>query len=232
MSRVATQQERSRAARRTIVDAALAIISDEGYGAMTMARIEAAAGSSRGLVNYHFGSKQGLTEAVIDQVKAGYVTNVVHAAGPIGETGLGGTQRVMRDYLAHLGVDARPNRVMLILIVESLAAQPVLQAPVRDLNALLRDSLAEQLRRGEHDGSVPAELATAHQAATLAGTLRGIALQWLADPAGVDLPAVSAAAVTALARACSPTPDRITTRPSTPSPQPAPLQSPAFEPLP
>lgn len=178
------------------------IISDEGYSAMTMARIEAACGSSRGLPGYHFGSKQGLLEAVIEEVKATFVDRVVHAPSSPGETGLEGTLRVMRNYLTQLKVDARRNRVMLILIVESVAAQPELQRSVRDLNALLRDSLIEQLDRGRRDGSVPVKLATVHHAVTLMATLRGIVLQWVADPTGTDLSAVAATALEALALAC------------------------------
>lgn len=200
---MATQEQRTRAARRALVDAALQVIGDEGYAAMTMSRIAQAGGSSRGLVGYHFKSKEGLMEAVIDQVKASYVANVVEGPGAPAVDGLSGTQRVMRDYLGHLGANPQPNRVMLILIVESLAAQPALRGAVRDLNTLLRDSLAGQLLRGGRDHSVPAELATEAQAAVLAGTLRGIALQWLADPAGVDLSAAAEAAGLALQRACT-----------------------------
>lgn len=201
-----TQQERTRTARQTIIDAAVRIISDEGYTALTMTGIEAASGSSRGLVGYHFGSKQGLLVAVIDQVKATFVDRVVNSPATPRETGLEGTSRVMRTYLAELLLDARRNRVMLILIVESLGAQPILQESVRDLNALLRDSLAEQLHRGHHDGSVPTEFDTDSYAVVLAATLRGIVLQWVADPARVDLAAAGATALSTLARACAGTP--------------------------
>ena len=58
-----TQQERTEASRRTIIAAALQIIGDGGYRALTPTHVEEATGTSRGLVGYHFVSKQGLTES-------------------------------------------------------------------------------------------------------------------------------------------------------------------------
>ena len=195
-----TQEERTRRSRGAIVDAALRIIGEEGYRAMTTTRIEEVAGVSRGLVGYHFGSKRGLTEAVIGRVRDLFTEDVILPRTARRETGLGGALGLIRGYFDGLREDPRPSRAMLILIVESLADQPELRDAVRGLNAALRDSLRDQLLRGQRDGSVRGDLDPGVESVVLVGILRGITVQWLADPDGVDLGRAADRAVAIAAR--------------------------------
>lgn len=55
--------------RARIRDAAITVFGDQGFGVGVRA-IAAAAGVSPGLVNHHFGSKDGLREACDDEVRA------------------------------------------------------------------------------------------------------------------------------------------------------------------
>ena len=182
-----TQEERTRKSRRAIVDAALRIIGEEGYRAMTTTRIEEVAGVSRGLVGYHFGSMRGLTEAVIRHVQDLFLEDIRDLQAANQSTGIEGVVGLIRGYLGQLGEDPRPSRAMLILIVESFASQPDLRDAVRGLNEGLRDTLRDQLLRGQQDGSVRRDVDPTVESVVLAGILRGIAVQWLADPDGVDL---------------------------------------------
>lgn len=52
------------ARRRQIVDAAIEVIVDEGYGQATLERIAKRAGVSRGLISYHFEGRDDLITAV------------------------------------------------------------------------------------------------------------------------------------------------------------------------
>ena len=182
-----SQEERTRRSRGAILDAALRIVGEEGYRAMTTTRIEEVAGVSRGLVGYHFGSMRGLTEAVIHHVGDRFVEDILTLQVARQGTGIGGVLALIGGYLGQLGEDPRPSRAMLILIVESFAAQPDLRDTVHDLNRVLRDSLRDQLLRGQGDGSVRGDIDPTVESVLLAGILRGIAVQWLADPDGVDL---------------------------------------------
>lgn len=182
-----SQQERTRKSRRAIIDAALRIIGEEGYRAMTTTRIEEVSGVSRGLVGYHFRSMRGLTEAVIHHVGNQFFEDVIALQAARQSTGIDGVLGLMRGYLGGLGQDPRPARAMLILIVESFASQPDLRDAVRGLNEGLRDSLRDQLLRGQEDGSVRGDLDPTVESVVLVGILRGITVQWLADPEGVDL---------------------------------------------
>lgn len=182
-----SQEERTRKSRRAIVDAALRIIGEEGYRAMTTTRIEEVSGVSRGLVGYHFGSMRGLTEAVILHVQDLFVEDVIAPQAANRSTGIDGVLGLIRGYLGRLGEDPRPARAMLILIVESFASQPDLRDAVRALNEGLRNSLRDELLRGQQDGSVRRDVDPTVESVVLVGILRGITVQWLADPGGVDL---------------------------------------------
>lgn len=182
-----SQEERTKRSRRAIVDAALRIIGEEGYRAMTTTRIEQVSGVSRGLVGYHFRSKRGLTEAVIRHVGDQFLEDVIALQAENRSTGIEGVVGLMRGYLGGLGEDPRPARAMLILIVESFASQPDLRDAVRALNEGLRDSLRDQLLRGQEDGSVRRDVDPTAESVVLVGILRGITVQWLADPDGVNL---------------------------------------------
>ena len=184
-----------------MIDAALRIVGEEGYRAMTTTRIEEVAGVSRGLVGYHFGSMRGLTEAVIRHVGDLFVRDVIAPQAAHRGTGIAGVLALIRGYLGQLGRDPRPSRAMLILIVESFASQPDLRDAVRGLNEGLRDSLRDQLLRGQKDGSVRPDVDPTAESVVLAGVLRGIAVQWLADPGGVDLRRATDGAVDVAARA-------------------------------
>jgi AcrR family transcriptional regulator len=54
-----------RARRDDILRAAISVICDDGYAVASVAAVAAAAGTSKGTVLYHFGSKAALHEAVV-----------------------------------------------------------------------------------------------------------------------------------------------------------------------
>ncbi len=90
---------------------------------------------------------------------------------------------------------------MLILTVESIAAQPALREAIQFLNSVLRDSLRDQLVRGQRDGSVRPDVDATVESVVLAGILRGLTVQWLVDPDGVDVSRATASAVALASRA-------------------------------
>ncbi|GAT74417.1 transcriptional regulator, TetR family [Microbacterium sp. HM58-2] len=60
------RQARERA-RESILDAAIAVISERGASGASIAEITRRAGVAQGLVNYHFGSKDQLIAAIMDR---------------------------------------------------------------------------------------------------------------------------------------------------------------------
>lgn len=62
--------------RQRILAAAAAFLGEEGYEAMTAARVAAAAGVSEGLIFHHFGSKRGILTALAESFGRGAFESV------------------------------------------------------------------------------------------------------------------------------------------------------------
>jgi AcrR family transcriptional regulator len=91
----------STGARERILDAAIEVLKADGYAGLTIAKVAAAAGESKGLVAYHYGSKQGLVQAA-GRAIAQMITDEVLDAVDGAET----VEAVIR------GVDAGVERVL------------------------------------------------------------------------------------------------------------------------
>ena len=62
---------RGRDRREQLLQAAIAVLGEEGYGAMSMRAVADRAGVRLSLVHYHFGSKRGLVEAILEDLTDG-----------------------------------------------------------------------------------------------------------------------------------------------------------------
>lgn len=194
--RPATQAERSSTARRTLIDATVSLLADEGYDAATVARIQEVSGLSRGLVGYHFGSKQKLMEAVVESIRVTYLETVDERRER--GTGLERVREMFDSYLTRLLHDPRPAKAMLVLATESATEPPEVRRAVRQHFGGVRERFAVMLRAGIEDGSVRDSCVPEHHAGVLQGLLRGIVLQYLLDPEGFDLAGTKEAALASL----------------------------------
>jgi AcrR family transcriptional regulator len=101
----------STGARERILEAAIEVLKSDGYAGLTIAKVATAAGESKPLVVYHYGSKQGLVQAagrasaemitdeVLDAVDgAGTVEAVIRGADTGVERVLDRDERVARLY--------------------------------------------------------------------------------------------------------------------------------------
>jgi AcrR family transcriptional regulator len=186
---MATQLERTAAARQAIITAAIEVLGTEGHRALTNVRPQEVSGLSRGLVGYHFGARQGLLEAVVGSVRDDFVRDLVTSPEARSIPGLQATVQLAATYLAELARDPRRNLAILVLTVASIREIPELQPAISQLNDGLRQGVAELLGRGIADGSVRADTDTSAAATAIVAMLRGAATQWLADPGGTDLDA-------------------------------------------
>lgn len=60
-------QARSNLSRQLVLDAVIELINDEGFSATSTAKIQNRAGVSWGVLQYHFGGKQQIFEAVLER---------------------------------------------------------------------------------------------------------------------------------------------------------------------
>lgn len=84
---------------------------------------------------------------------------------------------------------------MLVLGTDPIGEQGAITAAVRDVYQGFRDDLRGCIERGVADGSIRADVDPGAHATVLEAIIRGIVLQYLVDPAHVDLPTVTAAAL-------------------------------------
>lgn len=65
-----------------LLRAAKRILSDKGFGALTLEAIAAEAGVNKAATKYHFGSKAGLLEAVVDEIVLDECASMTYAISP------------------------------------------------------------------------------------------------------------------------------------------------------
>jgi AcrR family transcriptional regulator len=196
----ATQPERTEASRRALIDATIRLLAREGYRAASVARIQEESGLSRGLVNYHFGSKTRLMEAVVERIRADYKEQTVGEHGRESMTGLEQVTEMFSSYLERLIRRPEPSRVMLVLATESVSDAPELRDAVQRAYEGLRGTFVDMLREGIADGTVRADIDPVGHGAVLHGLLRGTVLQYFVDPDHFDLDATRRAALALLER--------------------------------
>lgn len=192
-----TQEERSNASRAKIIDGALEVLSDVGFERMTFSRIQEVSGVSRGLVHYHFGTKEVLVEELVESVRNRYQADELDEI-MANLTGLQRLKKMVDRYLARLEEDPRPAKVMIQLGMMSKSENPKIRGAILRRYSEMREELAGFIRDGIADGSIERVDSVDAAASTVQGLLRGIALQYIVDPRCFSLDDVRAAAMTQL----------------------------------
>jgi AcrR family transcriptional regulator len=142
-----------RGTRERLVDAARRIFADKGYEAASVREITAAAAVNLGAITYHFGSKQGLYEAVLDSLLDPLVRAVGPGEGSGGEgSALDRIDGLVAQVFAHL--EANPDLQQLVL--QHAGTRQALPGPIYERLPLLVGRLAEEIRLGQADGSIRA----------------------------------------------------------------------------
>jgi TetR/AcrR family transcriptional repressor of bet genes len=150
------------------------VLKRDGYAGLTTAKVAAASGQNKGLIAYHFGSKQGLVAAVARQVSEILIAEVLEEVGEPGSAaelvrGLTtGVWRVIDD-------DPGIQRVYF-----DLASQSVVEPEVSEIMAATKVSFRAtltELMRGLDDGPPESELEAA--AVFLVAGIEGLALEHL-----------------------------------------------------
>ena len=161
-----TQVERRAEAERKLLEAAAELIAERGVRAVTLAAVGERAGYSRGLVTHHFGSRQGLLDALTLELQ-----NLLGFP----ETDARGIDRLLVVVDAYLA--APHNRVFLVLWAEAMTSEPDLREAFAARDARFRATLVECLDDAD---DLRADVDKEALAQALVGLLRGTSLQLLA----------------------------------------------------
>jgi AcrR family transcriptional regulator len=178
-----TQEQRRAETERRVLDAAMALIARSGSRAVTLAEVGEAAGYSRGIVYHHFGSRERLLEAVVDEAQR---FDVPAYQGD----GLDHLVRIIEAYLRNVVRRTPSARAFLQLWGEAIAADPVLAPLFARRDADFRQFLANVVRQGVADGSIRPDANPAAAAVLIVALLRGTGLQLIAQPPVRNLPAL------------------------------------------
>jgi AcrR family transcriptional regulator len=180
--------EQGAATRERLVRAAAELFARRGYRDASVQAIGEAASISRGSIFWHFGSKEGLLWAVVEDAfrtwqGAGLAADVGDA------TGLEAVRRAIASHRRFLDEQPEMLRLLYVLMFESLGPRPELRERFVALHDGLRDA-TEGWIAGAPD--VRADAAPRAVVTVLIGALGGLAYQRLLDPA-LDLDAAYAA---------------------------------------
>ena len=179
------QLERSELSTRRLLEAAGELISEGGYGAMTLASVGERAGYSRGLVTARFGSKRELLEALVERISTQWNARTVQPR-TVGRSGLDGLLLTLGAIRVEMERSPATLRTLYALQFEALGPVPELRAHFVEFHRTMRADMAAFVRRGLRDGSIVAGTHPKAEAAAIVGALRGIGYQWLLDPEEID----------------------------------------------
>ncbi|MFJ8911861.1 TetR/AcrR family transcriptional regulator [Amycolatopsis sp. NPDC102389] len=192
-----SQTERSQSTQAALITAARTLFAEQGYAAVPTDEIVRAAGVTRGALYHHFGDKQGLFRAVIEQIETEITEDLKTVMGAAGDPWTGALGVLSRfldlclrpevvrialtDAVAVLGWQAwreLENRYGLGLIteiLESAAADGLLiDAPIPQLAQLTLSACAEAALMIAHaeDREAAKEKALAALVALLSGLVK------------------------------------------------------------
>jgi AcrR family transcriptional regulator len=166
--------------RARLIDAAIERFAADGLGASFDA-VAADVGVTKGALYHHFGSKDGLVEAVYAEAVRRHADRVVEASA----AGTG-RQRLLAliDASARLYGSRTPfYRLLTSLHLTAAMERPVLADIARRVQRRQREFMIDLVRQGQRDGSIRPELDAEAVGLTVNAALEGFLTQQLEPPA-------------------------------------------------
>ena len=161
---VTTQAERRARSREALLEAAARGISRDGYAGLSLERVAAEAGYTRGALYHQFAGKEELALAVVEWVQRTWDAEVRRPAA-VASAPVERLLALARGHVVYCRRDIA--RVLLALRVEFTGRDHPVGQAVRRVLTGLADECAALVTAGQRDGSIPA------------GPVREIALAYL-----------------------------------------------------
>lgn len=143
--------------RQRILDHSLAIASAEGLEGLTIGRLAGELGMSKAGLLGHFGTKEALQLAVIDQAAEVFLREVPRKVKQM-PSGLTRLKAVCEAWVSYLERNVLPGGCFFTAATAEFDGR---SGPVRDalagMNALWRRDLRIHIRRAVNDGELPAD---------------------------------------------------------------------------
>jgi AcrR family transcriptional regulator len=183
---VTTKAKQAAETREKLIQAAIALFAERGYRNSSVQAIGEAAGVSRGLVNFHFGSKDALLSAVVERVVSDWETQTLIPY--VGErTGIEAVRAALEAH--RLALTELPDmlRVYYGLMFEALGPGGALAPEFAHLHREVRTLAGGWVAEGIEAGEIRSDVDPDAVVIAVIGALRGIAYQWLIEREGIDL---------------------------------------------
>lgn len=167
-----------REAQRIILNAARDVFAERGFRGGALRDVAERAGVSAGNIIHHFGSKQALLIALLEERDIG--SNVSpHEPGD-------GLVELLRDLVRRNAQDRSMVQLFTTLAAESTDAEHPAHDFFRDRYTTVRDTLTANVRTAQQQGALPEGPPAEQIAAGLIAIMDGLQIQWLLDP-GFDM---------------------------------------------
>lgn len=175
-----TQAERRDESGRSLLQAAIDVVADEGVSAATFEAIGKRAGYSRGLATQRFGSKQKLIEAVIDDLHERQEQGLTEFR--VDELpGLEAVLAYVDLYLRALSAD-NEARAYFMLLSAAVADATELRAAFAAEHVRVERRLEALFLKGQAEGLIRREIDADAAALMVGSLLLGLSMQVLVDP--------------------------------------------------
>ncbi|CAL9352568.1 TetR/AcrR family transcriptional regulator [Streptomyces sp. enrichment culture] len=182
-------QKRGVERRRAMVDAAIELFARQGVRGTGVAAVAERAGVTPSALIHHFGSKDGLVRAVLQEADRRALERL--SASPDAEPTLEqAVEWFVRDAEHTAAAERELAALHTTLTAENLQPGTLLHTWFRDRGRALRGHLTALFRRAVADGSARPGHDPELLAAETAAFLEGAHLLWLLDPERIDLVAV------------------------------------------
>jgi TetR/AcrR family acrAB operon transcriptional repressor len=170
---VATRRaQTSSESRRLLVSAAAELFAEQGFRRTTFADIAERSGISRGSIPWHFGNKDGLLEAVIEEL----TTRWLNTPPPTDD---------MTESLDLVLEFVRQPATRLLITLVAEAVEP--ESPVHTFYAELHRSMRKWLSGWTSGTKMPRGVRREEFTTLLTGAIIGVHQQWRIAPDDVDL---------------------------------------------
>jgi AcrR family transcriptional regulator len=180
---VSRTHARGRERRRQLLDAATALFARSGSRGTGIAAVAERAGVTGATLLHHFGSKEGLLQAVLEDRDERQRERWESVVAPGGLETLRRLNRVAASWRA----DPAVARLHDVLMAESLEENTPLHDYFVRRQSGLRASLRRAIEEGQRTGEVRADVDARLVAIEIAAFLDGISVQWQLDAKRIPL---------------------------------------------
>jgi AcrR family transcriptional regulator len=165
------------------VDAAVELFSRHGARGTGIAAVAARAGVTGATLLHHFGSKEGLLQAVLEERDRREAPRWRAVVEPGGLESLRRLPEVAASWLEDPGV----ARLHAVLLAESIEDEAPMHEYFAKRQSVLRRDLQQAIEAGQRRGEIRADVDIRLTAIEISCFLDGAVVQWQLDPARVPL---------------------------------------------